>query len=87
MAEVKKEVLNHINVMARPWVLLGKDYHRLMWTGLSADVDVGKGYKFVTSLSRPVYNLKNYTVTLQNVMKDEQQKVNFEFLSTWIDLV
>ena len=63
MAEVKKEVLNHINVMARPWVLLGKDYHRLMWTGLSADVDVGKGYKFVTSLSRPVYNLKNYTVT------------------------
>ena len=63
MAEVKKEVLNHINVMARPWVLLGKDYHRLMWTGLYADVDVGKGYKFVTSLSRPVYNLKNYTVT------------------------
>ena len=63
MGDVKKEVLNHINVMARPWVLLGKDYHRLMWTGLHADVDVGKGYTFVTSLSRPVYNLKNYTVT------------------------
>ena len=39
IAEVKEQVLKYIQVMARPMVLL-RDYHRIQWTGVHADIEV-----------------------------------------------
>ena len=61
-AEVKEKVLNYLKVMARPMVLL-KDYHPVRWTGVHADEDVSRGYNFVTSVSIPVFNKKERSVT------------------------
>jgi len=56
MSDVKEKVLKYISVMARPMVL-HKEHH-VRWTGVYADVDVDKGYQFVTSASIPVFNKK-----------------------------
>ena len=66
-AEVKEEVLKYLNVLARPLVLHGAAHgyedRPVRWTGVYADVDEGRGYNFMTSVSTPVYNKKNTTVT------------------------
>ena len=81
MSDVKEKVLKYISVMARPMVL-HKEHH-VRWTGVYADVDVDKGYQFVTSASIPVFNKRPHMVTLQNLKRKEQNKLNFEYFSTW----
>ena len=45
LAEVKEKVLQYIPVLARPMVMY-RNNHPIQWTGVYADVEVGKIFLF-----------------------------------------